>query len=211
MGTFDRLVIGLLWAALLGYALLLSPPGAGWGAAINQSIAMLTLDFGRVDAIAAAIFNLLGIIPLAFMALILFDRGRPNPWPFAIGGLAFGGFLLLPYLLLRDDRPRRHAEPNAVARIIGSRPAGALMLAGATVLLAIAVIAGDAARFLEQTAQSKLFAVMTADFVALTIALHLTAAADRRHRGIALGRGLSIAVHLPLLGPLLDLAVRRKS
>jgi hypothetical protein len=212
MRAIDRVLFGLLWVGLIGYALFLSSATdtSAEASVFDQARAMLTFDLNRADGIAIAIFNLLGVLPAAFMALILFDRGRPSPWPFALGAFALGGFVLLPYLLLRDQRPRRGAGSRAgvFVRAIGSRPAGAVMLAAAVILLGIGVFAGDPARFAEQAGASKLVAVMTADLLALTIALHLTAAADRRQRGILLERPAAAAVHVPLLGPLLYLALR---
>lgn len=61
-----------------------------------------------MDPIAIAIFNLLGVLRAAFMAMILFDTGRPNPWPFALdrpAAMAVRLPLLGPllYLALRAD------------------------------------------------------------------------------------------------------------
>ena len=105
IGT-ERVIPVVLWLALLGYALLLAPPAAP--DTFDQALAMLLLDSGRADPIAIAIFNLLGVLPAAFMALILFDTGRPNPWLFALdrpAALAVRLPLLGPllYLALRAD------------------------------------------------------------------------------------------------------------
>jgi len=206
MPIVDRLVYALLWLALLGYALLLSPPVAPETA--DQVLAMLRLDTATADPLAIAVFNLLGVLPAAFMALVLFDTGRPNPWPFALGAYVLGGLVLLPYLALRDTQAPLAARAGTFARIIGSRTAGAVLLLMAVGLLGFGLVAGSPTAYLAQIHGSKFIAVMTADLLALTAALHLAAATDRRRRAIRLDRPFAVAVHMPLLGPLLYLARR---
>jgi hypothetical protein len=175
---------------------------------MGQVLAMLQLDTSRADPLAIAVFNLLGVLPAAFMALVLFDTGRPNPWPFALGAFVLGGFVLLPYLALRDTRAPLATRPGAFARVIGSRTAGAVLLLIAAGLIAFGLLAGSPSAFLAELQGSKFIAVMTADLLAVTAALHLAAASDRRRRGIPLTGPMARAVHVPLLGPLLYLALR---
>ena len=71
------------------------------------------------------VFQLLGIVPLMYWAL-LFPDGRGQKvwaWPFALGMMAFGAFSLLPYLILR--RPYPNAVPgarNLAVRWFAGRP-----------------------------------------------------------------------------------------
>jgi hypothetical protein len=202
----ERVIAIALWVLLLAYALLLAPPPAP--DTFDQALAMLLLDSSRVDPIAIAIFNLLGVLPAAFMALILFDTGRPNPWPFALGAFVLGGFVLLPYLALRDIGTPLERAPRPFQRMIGSRTAGATFLTLAVALIGFAAVSGSPGTFAAQLQESKLTAVMTADLIAMTIALHVAAATDRRRRAVALDRPAATAVRLPLVGPLLYLALR---
>lgn len=206
MPARERLIHAALWLALVGYALLLAPPSAA--DALDRALAMLLFDTDRADPIAIAVFNLLGVLPAAFMALILFDRGRPSPWPFALGAFVLGGFVLLPYLALRDTAAPLDDAPAPFVRIIGSRVAGIVFLTLAAVLVGYAVIAGSPAAFADQFQSSKLIGVMTVDLVVMTVALHLVAAADRRRRGFRPAGPAGPAVRIPLLGPLLYLALR---
>ena len=106
----DRLIYALLWLTLLGYALLGSPPPAP--DAVHEVTALALADTTRVDPIATAVFNLLGVLPTAFLAILLYDTGRPGPWPFALGAYVLGGIILLPYLMLRDTRHPLRTEPG---------------------------------------------------------------------------------------------------
>jgi len=202
----ERLIHTTLWLALLGYALLLAPPAAP--DALDRALAMLLFDTAQADPIALAVFNLLGVLPAAFMAVILFDGGRPSPWPFAVGAFVLGGFVLLPYLALRDTAAPLDDAPSPFVRVIGSRVAGILFLMLAALLVGHAIIAGSPTAFGDQFQSSKLIGVMTVDLVVMTVALHLVAGADRRRRGFRLAGRAGAAGRIPLLGPLLYLALR---
>ena len=89
--------------------------------------------------------------------------------------------------------------------MIGSRAAGWILLALTLMVLGFAVVSGSPVDFADQLAGSKFIAVMSADLIALTIALHLAADTDRRRRGLTLSPPWQ---HLPLLGPLLYLGTR---
>ncbi len=72
----------LLWLVLVGYWLLLSPPAPP--DLLGKLVALALADSARVDPIAIAVFNLLGVLPTAFLAILLFDTGRQSPGPFAL-------------------------------------------------------------------------------------------------------------------------------
>lgn len=203
----DRLVYAALWLGLLGYWLLFSPaPPADF---VGEVTALALADTSRVDPIAIAVFNLLGVLPTAFLAILLYDPGRPHspvgPWPFAIGAYFLGGIILLPYLVARSTTAPLDPAPGRFVRAIGSRTAGWILVAITLGLLGFAVVAGSPAAFAEQFAGSQFIAVMSADLIALTTALHPAAATDRRRRSLGPAPGWQ---HVPLLGPLLYLATR---
>ncbi|WP_296900489.1 hypothetical protein [Thiohalocapsa sp.] len=203
----ERFVYAGLWLALVGYWLFFSPPPPA--DFLGEVTALAMADTGRVDPIAIAVFNLLGVLPTAFLAILLFDPGRPaspvTPWPFAIGAYFLGGIILLPYLVLRNAEAPLRGAPNAFVQAIGSRVAGWILLAIGLGLVGFAVVAGSAAAFAQQFADSQFIAVMSADLIALTTALHLASGTDRRRRGLGQAPGWQ---HVPLFGPLLYLATR---
>ena len=198
-----RILYIVLWLGLVGYWLLLSPPAPP--DLVGELVALALADSARIDPIAIAVFNLLGVLPTAFLAILLFDTGRPSPWPFAIGAYLLGGIILLPYLAFRDFRSPVDPAPKRFLRILGSRTAGWILLAITLVLLGFAVVAGSTADFADQFAGSQFIAVMSADLIALTIALHLAADTDRRRRDLPPSPAWQ---HLPLLGPLFYLGTR---
>lgn len=202
----DRLLFAALWIGLLAYALLFAPPLPA--DLLAQLSDLLLARTGSVDPIAIAVFNLLGVLPTAFLALLLFETGRPSPWPFALGSFAFGGFILLPYLVLRDTRAPLNSAPGVFARVLGSRTTGAVLLLITLSLVGFGAIAGHPSAFVAQFRSSGFIAVMSIDLLVLTLALHRVTARDRRRRGLRLSHWLSLAARAPLLGPLLYLAVR---
>ncbi|WP_462331066.1 hypothetical protein [Thiohalocapsa halophila] len=203
----DPFIYAGLWLALVGYWLWLSPPPPA--DFLGEVTALAVADTGRVDPIAIAVFNLLGLLPTAFLAILLFDPGRPaspvSPWPFAIGAYFLGGIILLPYLVLRNTRAPLKTTPGGFVRAIGSRVAGWIMFGIALGLVGFGLIAGSPAAYAQQLASSQFIAVMSADLLALTAALHLAAGTDRRRRGLGPAAGWQ---HVPLFGPLLYLATR---
>jgi hypothetical protein len=149
------------------------------------------------------------VLPTAFLAILLHDPGRPDspvgPRPFAIGAYFLGGIILLPYLVIRNTRAPLDPAPGRFARAIGSRVAGWILVAITLGLVGFAVVAGSPSAFAEQLAGSQFIAVMSADLIALTTALHLAAATDRRRRGLGPAPDWQ---RVPLLGPLAYLATR---
>lgn len=205
----DRLLFSTLWAALIGYWLLFSPPAPS--DLLSEIIDLTLARTASVDPIAIAIFNLLGVLPTAFLALLLFDTGRPGPWPFALGSYVLGGVILLPYLALRDTNAPLDPAPGRFVRAIGSRIVGAVLLLIATSLVLFAILTGDPQSFRQQFLNSQFVAVMSVDLLVLTAALHRVAAIDRRRRAIHPAGPVALAYHAPLFGPLLYLALRRTS
>ena len=204
----DRVLFVALWLVLLSYALLFAPPPPADLFGQLRDLALARVP--SVDPIAIAVFNLLGVLPVAFLAILLFDTGRPNPWPFALGSFVLGGFVLLPYLAIRDTRAPLQTAPCAFVRAVGSRITGAILLLAALGLMGFAVLAGDMNAFAAQLQDSAFIAVMSVDLLVLTTALHRCAVIDRQRCGLRLSGWSSPAVHLPLLGPLLYLALRKR-
>ncbi|MBK5938375.1 hypothetical protein [Halochromatium roseum] len=140
---------------------------------------------------------------------MLFDTGKPSSWPFALGSFVLGGFVLLPYLVIRDLRAPLQRAPGAFVRALGSRIAGVVLLLMALGLIGFALLAGNPSVFAAQLQDSAFIAVMSADLLVLTLALHRCAVMDRQRRGLRLSGWSALAVHMPLLGPLLYLALRQ--
>ena len=151
------------------------------------------------------VFQLLGIVPLMYWAL-LFPDGRGQrvwAWPFALGMMALGAYTLLPYLILRRDYAAPvPGQPNLAVRWFGGRPF-AVFAAGALVALLFTItVWGNLAGYVFWFRHSNFVHVMTIDLLVLTLLFPALLHDDMARRGVAddstLGR---IALGVPLLGP----------
>ena len=204
-----RLFYALLLLADLFYALRLAPPDNG------QEPLFLALALGHGPARNPAIwavFNLLGVVPLMYWALMFPDgRGqRVWAWPFALGLMAAGSFALLPYLILRRPFPvPRPGAPNFLVRWFGGRPFAVVVTLALVALLAYGIGRGDGADYARWFRASNFIHVMTVDLLLLTLLFPALLRDDMARRGVPddgpLGR---LALAVPLLGPALYLLCR---
>lgn len=188
-----RLLYLVIFALLLGEALLFSP-----SARPDQTewvIRLLTGDWAGEEPSVVALFQLMGVWPVAMLALLA-PRLRRSPvtlWPFVLGSMVLGAFSLLPGLALGG-------ATAPVARWqswVGSRGLASLLLAAAVVLFGWAAVAGSPSRFLEIWRTDQFVHIMALDFVALSVASVVIAHEQRE----ALGPNWWWAA-VPLLGAL---------
>lgn len=197
-----RIALTVLLAADVLYAFYLAPKGDPPG---NLFV---TLALGQGPARNPAIwgvFQLLGIVPLLYWAL-LFPDGRGQrvwAWPFALGMMAFGAFSLLPYLILRGDYEAAvPGKKNLAVRWFGCRPFAIFAAAALVALLLAIMVWGNLADYVSWFRRSNFVNVMTVDLVVLTLLFPTLLRDDMARRGVAddstLGR---VALGVPLLGP----------
>jgi len=183
----------LLFALLLGEALLLSPSQRP-----DQTewvLRLLTGDWAGEEASVVALFSLMGVWPMAMFALLAARlRRAPVPlWPFVLGSMALGAFVLLPGLALGSG-----SGPVARwQRWLGSRGLAAVLLVAALGLMGWAVVSGDPLAFVHVWRTEQFVHVMSHDF----LVLWLTSVVVAHEQRVELGaRWWWTAV--PLLGAL---------
>lgn len=167
--TRFRVASGGLWLALLGIAFFTAPPAApDTGAQITQ---MLTGQLAGLNVSLFALFNLMGVWPLAMAIALRTDRPWWK-WPFIAGSFALGAFVLLPYFVLRPWGDPR-VEPTSIpGRFLASRW---LLLALAIGGLAFGALffVGDLQGFAVLWKTQQFPYVMSFDFVAMSLAAGL--------------------------------------
>lgn len=155
------------WLALLAAWVLAAPPQPDdVGAWV---VRILTGDWAGEEPLLVAEFQLMGIWPLAFTALLARDlRDRPLPaWPFLLASVAIGAFGLLPWLGLRRwDAPRRR-EAGRVEAAAASPILGLIVAALSIGWIGWGLVHGDPEAFLARRATDGFVWVMTWDFCAL--------------------------------------------
>ena len=197
-----RLALSVLLLADILYAVFVAPKGDPPGSLFVE----LALGQGPARNPAVwGVFQLLGVIPLMYWAL-LFPDGRGQrvwAWPFALGMMAFGAFALLPYLILR--RPYTEAQPGArnwTVRWFAGRPFALFAAAALVGLLFYIMVWGNLAGYVVWFRRSNFIHVMSVDLLVLILLFPTLLRDDMARRSVSdeslLGR---IALSVPLLGP----------
>ncbi|MBP0020132.1 MAG: DUF2834 domain-containing protein [Cyanobacteria bacterium SBLK] len=203
-----KIALGSLWLGFILYAFLGSPPDRP--DTLDLILNLSTANWEGINPAIVALFNMMGILPIAYAALILIDgRGQKIPaYPFAIASFALGAFALIPYLVLRQDNPSFHGQKSFLLNLLDSRWLGILLTLGANILIAGAIALGDWSDFINQWQTSRFIHVMSLDFCLLSLLLPTLLEDDMAKRGLNnpfIFWGVSL---LPLLGTLLYLSLR---
>lgn len=114
-------LLWVLWLGFVGYAFLLAPPDQPETWDLIQRL--IRFDVAGVNPLIVALFNLMGVWPGIYAAVLLTDgRGQKIPaWPFVAGAFALGAFALLPYLALRRPFPEWRGSVSWGLRLWNSR------------------------------------------------------------------------------------------
>jgi hypothetical protein len=205
-----RVALITLWLAFVVYAFFLAPPPDPADPAGIEGIKALLA--GQGDALAVALFNLMGVIPALYLFLLIPDaQGEKLPaWPFGLAMFGVGAFALLPYLIFRRPQAQRPpaGKPGWVVRLFGSRILGALVGAAALALAAWGIANGHLDVFLDQWRTSRFIHVMTLDFVLCVLLFPVLIADDLARRGGKERPWLRTVALIPLFGPIVYLALR---
>ena len=194
------------WLAFAIYAFAFAPPD---DPALTRALlhGMLTFDFGGVDPSIAAVFSLLGVVPVLASGFVLADGAgrRLWAWPFALGMFVVGGFALLPWLALRGVGGARvpPREPGRVRRFLGTRACrvGIVLALGALTTWGLA--RGSGAAYASAFRSASMVNVMTVDLTLCTLLLFVLVEEARRRepsRETPLARVASGVRFVPLFG-----------
>lgn len=203
-----KIGFGLLWLGFILYAFLLSPPDRP--DTLNLIINLSTGQWEGINPIIVSLFNIMGILPIAYAALIFADgRGQKIPaYPFAIASFAVGAFAILPYLALRQTNPNFQGHKDFLLNILDSRWLGVFLVLGANILIASAIVSGDWSDFIQQWQTSRFIHVMSLDFCLLSLLFPALLGDDMTKRGLKNPLIFWAVSLIPLLGTLLYLSLR---
>jgi len=195
-----RLFLLTLWLAFVVYAFRFAPPDQPDTFQLIQQLS--TGQWAGINPAIVALFNLMGIWPLAYAGLALIDgHGQKTPaWPFVLGSFAVGAFLLLPYLVLRQPNPNFNPPKSRLLSLVDSRWLGLGLLAGSLVLLGYGIYAGDWADFVAQWQTSRFIHVMSLDFCLLWLLVPSLLGDDMARRGLKNPQLFALVSAVPLVG-----------
>jgi hypothetical protein len=198
---FRRITLFLLWLGFILYAFLLAPPDQP--DTLDLITKLSTGQWGGINPLVVSLFNLMGIYPLIYSAVLLIDgRGQKIPaWPFVLGSFAVGAFAILPYLALRQANPVFSGEKSGLIKLLDSHWFGLSLLLGALALLFYGFSQGNGADFIAQWQSSRFIHVMSLDFYFLSLVFPLLLKDDMSRRGMKNSSLFWVVSLLPLLGP----------
>jgi hypothetical protein len=199
------LIFWPIWVAFVAYAFLLAPADSP-----NTLPLILNLSTGQwagINPIVIALFNLMGIWPLAFAAVMLFEQSAKfKPGWFCGAAFGVGAFGILPYLALRKPQAESALPTKPLLKILDSRWLAIALLIGSSILLGYGITQGDWGAFAQQWRSERFIHVMSLDFVMLWLLFAVLAKDDAQRRG-ANGNLLAVCL-LPLLGAVVYLLLR---
>ncbi|MGM3305345.1 DUF2834 domain-containing protein [Anabaena sp. WFMT] len=203
-----KIAFGLLWLGFISYAFFFAPPD-NFPESLELIKNLSTGNWQGINPIIIALFNIMGIWPLIYSAVLFIDgRGQKIPaWPFATASFAVGAFALLPYLALREPNQEFIGKKNLFLKIFDSRITGILLTLGAGVLVAYG-FQGDWANFLQQWQTSRFIHVMSLDFCMLSLLFPALLGDDMTRRGWKDNQLFWLFALIPLFGALIYLCVR---
>ncbi|WP_298614746.1 DUF2834 domain-containing protein [uncultured Thermosynechococcus sp.] len=202
-----RIVFAVLWLGLIVYSFGFAPPDHPQTLVLIQRLA--TGDWQGINPLIVSLFNLMGVWPLIYTALLVVDgqEQRFPAWPFAVLSFAVGVFALLPYFILRRPAPIFTGEINRGVRLGESRITATGIGLLAVGCLGYGLIAGNWADFWQQWQTSRFVHVMTLDFCLLSLLFPFLLVDDWQRRGIENSPWRWWSV-VPLLGALGYLLLR---
>lgn len=184
-GSIFRYSCLALWISFTYYAFNLAPPDADTATTLALIQQTVSAPFGgEVNPIYSTVFNLLGVYPAMYAALLLPGAGGKKQsipaQPFVFGSFALGFFGLGPYLAFRNKNTSGlKSEAGFGNGLFESKLTAALLLIGASFLVysGIATPLGSGADkwadFVQLFSSQRLVHVSTIDFTVLSLTVRL--------------------------------------
>ncbi|QFS42925.1 DUF2834 domain-containing protein [Nostoc sphaeroides] len=203
-----KIAFGLLWLGFTTYAFFLAPPEQPGTFELIKNLS--TGQWQGVNPLITALFNLMGIWPLIYSAVVFIDgRGQKIPaWLFATASFGVGAFALLPYLALREPNNKFVGEKNALLKLLDSRVTGVVLTVATVLLIAYGLRGGDWSNFVQQWQTNRFINVMSLDFCLLSLLFPALLEDDMARRVWKNPQIFRLIALIPLFGPLIYLCVR---
>ncbi|MEH2015857.1 DUF2834 domain-containing protein [Nostoc sp.] len=202
-----KIAFGVLWLGFIVYAFFLAPPEQAGTFELIKNLS--SGQWQGVNPLVIALFNLMGIWPLIYSAVVFIDgRGQKIPaWLFAIASFAVGIFALLPYLALREPNNKFVGKKNALLKLLDSRVTGVVLTVATVILVAYGLRGGDWGSFVQQWQTNRFINVMSLDFCLLCLLFPALLGDDMARRSWN-PQFFWLITLIPLFGPLIYLSVR---
>lgn len=202
-----KIAFGVLWLGFVFYAFVLAPPNQPDTFELIKNLS--TGQWQGINPLVIALFNLMGIWPMIYSALLFIDgRGQKIPaWLFASVSFGVGVFALLPYLALRKTNPEFPGTKNTLIKLLDSRITGIILTIGTAILVTYGLLQGDWSNFIQQWQSDRFIHVMSLDFCLLCLIFPALLGDDMARRDWQTQLYWLFAL-IPLFGPLIYLCLR---
>jgi hypothetical protein len=212
----NKIIFGALWLGFTVYAFGFAPPDRS--DTLQLIIDLSTGKWTGINPLVIALFNLMGILPMAYACLMLID-GKTQKLPaglFNAASFAVGAFAILPYLALRSPHATRQSLPphhsqierRGIIKLVDSQWLGIVLTLGAIGLLTYGITQGNWLDFVQQWQSNRFIHVMSLDFCLLSLLLPVLISEDIDRRTFTNPQAIKILSLIPLLGGLLYLCIR---
>lgn len=216
--------LGALWVGILGYIFMFSPNQTPFRDQIflEKLVGLGSNEGIQINRVFFALFNLMGVYPAIYAALLNPAARSSNKVPLApFLALSFGAgvFALLPYFALWAPLPvqQRQLPPKSelgpIRKALESKITAGVLLAAATGLLISAVTAGSEewTQFFYLFDESRFVHVTSLDFLLLTAFLPFWLSNDASFRKWSYQDSALFLGFIPLIGPAIYLLLRPRS
>ncbi|AFY39578.1 hypothetical protein Lepto7376_3366 [[Leptolyngbya] sp. PCC 7376] len=209
MNTSRAIAIGLIWLSFSIYAFVFAPPNQP--DTFDLITQLSSGNWDEINPLIIALFNVMGILPLMYGAILFTDGHRQKlpAWAFSTGSFFLGAFALMPYLALRRDNPTFTGQKNWWLKWQDSRILGTLTLIALIVLFGYGFSQGDWADYAIRFQSDRFIHVMSLDFCALSLLFPTLLKDDLARRGLAEKKWIFWAIALtPPFGMAIYLTLR---
>jgi hypothetical protein len=205
-----KIALFLIWVGFVAYTLWLAPLDQPDTWPLVQKL--LTLQWGKLNAIIPTLFSLMGVWPMIFACLMFADGKMQNfrAWPYFLASNGTGVICLLPYLIFRQSNQEFYGKKDKLLRSLDKRSTGVSLLLSTIGLLAYAAIAGDWGDYVQQFQTRHFVHLISLDFCLMCLIFPLTSLFDddMARRGLKDSRIFWAVALVPLFGPLVYLCLR---
>lgn len=181
--TAQNLMLWLLWLAFTIYAFGFAPPDRPDTFELIKQLS--TGQIAGINPLIVALFNIMGVFPVIYAALLLFDgrMQKVKAYPFVLGSFVVGAFAVLPYLALRQPNQAFTGSKSWLLKVLDARWLGGVVAIAAVTLLTYGLTQGDWADFAQQWQTSRFIHVMSLDFCLLCLVFPVILRDDMARRG----------------------------
>ncbi len=177
------MVFWIIWLLFTGYSFLLAPLDSP--ETLQLIINLSTGQWTGINPLIIALFNLMGLWPMIYAAVMLFDGSgqKFQPGFFNAASFAVGAFAILPYLGLRQPSKNMTVMATPLLKILDNRWLVVAIGIGSIGLLSYGFTQGNWSDFGHSWQTQRFIHVMTLDFLMLSALFPVLVKDDLSRRG----------------------------